>query len=397
MPDTIQEFAGKIKTKYPQYKDIPDEELTQKIANKYPQYKEQVQLNTGLLSKASEFIDKHPIIKSLAAGIADPSGGAALASGALVGEFAGPVAGGAAYGMADAALRKQGNAEMFKKGAEGAAGGAMLAGVNKLIEVTPIAFNKLVSFASEHGLGLEHALDLMKIPSAKLKAVKLAGKLLQGDEETIPKNVSTSTVNKALQQAKHIEGILKRAGVDSYEKILNEGEKLGDLGLSEIRDRVKQLAKASANVKGTMQPLVEVKSPAPNSGPPQTNTIPGRPAGPQFQQVPQQPLPKLEGKPPSGTIQGEVVQPQPKIQTQAKASQATPVTIPNQPASALGPKRDATMLANKDQFKSDLIKWAERQKSIPTQDRLEKTVWVREGKLNIKEALDTVTKRFTIP
>lgn len=33
-------FAAKIKAKYPQYKDIPDEELTQKILAKYPQYKD---------------------------------------------------------------------------------------------------------------------------------------------------------------------------------------------------------------------------------------------------------------------------------------------------------------------------------------------------------------------
>ena len=48
---TPQEFAEKIRTKYPDgvasdgrsYGDIPDEELTQKITEKYPVYKSQIQ------------------------------------------------------------------------------------------------------------------------------------------------------------------------------------------------------------------------------------------------------------------------------------------------------------------------------------------------------------------
>lgn len=47
MPDeklTIQEFATKIKAKYPQYKDIEDTTLTEKILAKHPQYKEKVEL-----------------------------------------------------------------------------------------------------------------------------------------------------------------------------------------------------------------------------------------------------------------------------------------------------------------------------------------------------------------
>lgn len=38
-----EEFAAKIKAKYPQYKDIDDKELTQKIINKYPQYADSVE------------------------------------------------------------------------------------------------------------------------------------------------------------------------------------------------------------------------------------------------------------------------------------------------------------------------------------------------------------------
>ena len=39
---TTEEFAKSIKAKYPQYKDIPDADLTQKIIAKYPQYKDAV-------------------------------------------------------------------------------------------------------------------------------------------------------------------------------------------------------------------------------------------------------------------------------------------------------------------------------------------------------------------
>jgi hypothetical protein len=44
---STQEFAAKIKAKYPQYEDINDVELTQKIINKYPEYKDQVDLSQG--------------------------------------------------------------------------------------------------------------------------------------------------------------------------------------------------------------------------------------------------------------------------------------------------------------------------------------------------------------
>ena len=41
---SVKEFAGKIKQKYPAYKDVPDAELAQKIVEKHPEYKDQVDL-----------------------------------------------------------------------------------------------------------------------------------------------------------------------------------------------------------------------------------------------------------------------------------------------------------------------------------------------------------------
>lgn len=45
MPDpkiTKQEFAQKIKEKYPEYKDIDDSTLTEKMLQKYPEYKSSI-------------------------------------------------------------------------------------------------------------------------------------------------------------------------------------------------------------------------------------------------------------------------------------------------------------------------------------------------------------------
>ncbi len=47
MPDdkmTPQAFALSIKTKYPQYADVPDGVLVSKVLEKYPQYKEKLSL-----------------------------------------------------------------------------------------------------------------------------------------------------------------------------------------------------------------------------------------------------------------------------------------------------------------------------------------------------------------
>ena len=43
---TETEFAEKIKTKYPQYKDWDNSDLTQKVITKYPVYKSQVDIGS---------------------------------------------------------------------------------------------------------------------------------------------------------------------------------------------------------------------------------------------------------------------------------------------------------------------------------------------------------------
>jgi len=41
-PITRKEFALKVKTKYPEYKDIDDNVLVDKMVAKYPEYREQI-------------------------------------------------------------------------------------------------------------------------------------------------------------------------------------------------------------------------------------------------------------------------------------------------------------------------------------------------------------------
>lgn len=59
---TPQEFAAKIKAKYPQYQNVDDVELTQKVIAKYPVYGSQVKLQEApqkdLLEKTGEVVNK---------------------------------------------------------------------------------------------------------------------------------------------------------------------------------------------------------------------------------------------------------------------------------------------------------------------------------------------------
>ena len=57
---TPQEFASKIKTKYPQYASMDDNELTQKMVQKYPQYQSQIESPKpqGMMGQISSLLDK---------------------------------------------------------------------------------------------------------------------------------------------------------------------------------------------------------------------------------------------------------------------------------------------------------------------------------------------------
>jgi hypothetical protein len=46
-----QEFATKVKSKYPEYKDIDDVTLAQRVIEKYPEYADRVSMDEGGLSQ----------------------------------------------------------------------------------------------------------------------------------------------------------------------------------------------------------------------------------------------------------------------------------------------------------------------------------------------------------
>ena len=62
MPLDYNQFAEKIKAKYPEYKDVDNLELTKKMIAKYPEYKNQVTLDVpkkkNLLRRVLNFIQR---------------------------------------------------------------------------------------------------------------------------------------------------------------------------------------------------------------------------------------------------------------------------------------------------------------------------------------------------
>jgi len=58
---TVEEFARRVKEKYPQYKDVDDLELTKRIINKYPQYKNTVSFETPAVKKKDAAIPSAPL------------------------------------------------------------------------------------------------------------------------------------------------------------------------------------------------------------------------------------------------------------------------------------------------------------------------------------------------
>lgn len=62
---TVEDFARRIKEKYPQYKDVDDSELTQRIIDKYPQYKETVSFEPTPVKKKDAAIPSAPSVGAL--------------------------------------------------------------------------------------------------------------------------------------------------------------------------------------------------------------------------------------------------------------------------------------------------------------------------------------------
>lgn len=60
-PVTPEEFAQKIKAKYPQYADVEDSVLVEKILEKYPQYREQISFDTPQKKSPDQTQESEPI------------------------------------------------------------------------------------------------------------------------------------------------------------------------------------------------------------------------------------------------------------------------------------------------------------------------------------------------
>lgn len=95
-----QEFAAKVKAKYPEYADMDDRELTDRVIKKYPEYKSQVTFETqqpapsdkGALRTAAESFVNSPALP-IAGGVVGGVLGAPLGPGAMITAGAGAAAG----------------------------------------------------------------------------------------------------------------------------------------------------------------------------------------------------------------------------------------------------------------------------------------------------------------
>lgn len=73
---TPQDFAAKIKQKYPQYKNVEDIELANRIITKYPEYKDKVDFGMGVQTDTSAQPEQSGAIAGFAKGIGESALGA---------------------------------------------------------------------------------------------------------------------------------------------------------------------------------------------------------------------------------------------------------------------------------------------------------------------------------
>lgn len=80
---TIEQFGQQIKTKYPEYQDLPDKEIGEKMITKYPQYQDMIDKIPIESEKTDTFLAGHPVLK----GISDFVGTTGLGKGIAQGIF----------------------------------------------------------------------------------------------------------------------------------------------------------------------------------------------------------------------------------------------------------------------------------------------------------------------
>jgi hypothetical protein len=71
MPESITDFAARIKAKYPDYANVPDDELVQRIVSKYPDYSSQVDMTPQSADNRSTLEKAFQPITSAAQGVGE--------------------------------------------------------------------------------------------------------------------------------------------------------------------------------------------------------------------------------------------------------------------------------------------------------------------------------------
>lgn len=201
---TPQEFAAKIKTKYPAYASVPDDQLVEKITTKYPQYKTQIKQ----------------------AASADPLRGAAQATGMQ------------AQPKGQAGLEDFIKSPQFKEIQQGSVdaakfGGEMLAG-GELLRVGKAFMKPAVSMIPETSkiLDAEGRPIVRYVEEAGKSAAQKASQAVIKGVKAIPAWMKANPV-KAIA----IEGIAHEIGVDPIQlahKILKYGSGVLGAGVTHV-------------------------------------------------------------------------------------------------------------------------------------------------------------------
>ena len=269
-----EEFAGKIKAKYPQYQDKDNLELAQAFVNKFPVYKNQVDFSGGqrqaqsygesLLTNKPTTGFKQELVRSLPASIGAIPGasigaikGAALGApfgplGAATGGIAGGITGAGVGGGVGEALRQIGaRVEAYRRGGK----------------QSPISESarEIKSAAIEQGAGQAIGGAIGK--GAKIAAPSIISLLSRIENPIVERAIARPGVlgNKALRTPEALENAIKGFGAALKEGRSILGQKLDSiadvvaakLGNSKVIDTLgiatklqAKLSKSGFDVKG---------------------------------------------------------------------------------------------------------------------------------------------------
>lgn len=293
MPLSVQEFAAKVKAKYPEYQSLADDDLARRIVAKYPEYEGQVSLAPSVAEKAQQHLavlKNAPAEKTFGGGLYDSTIGGFVDTAKSAIGMNGPAAAaktvagvsipGMVWNAAKGAYEQYNQAMDAAKNRDlGGAFGHMAAAMVPV--VGPAAAN-----AGEHikqgdiGYGLGEATGLIGqtlLPGALGKKVTAAGPALDaaGDAQyqrvIDPQNVNPSVAAPVARELAG-EGVRMRNPQAELGPILNDKANAVDtstpiLGRTmptpvspitqALRDARANLFDANGTVRHGMQPVVD--------------------------------------------------------------------------------------------------------------------------------------------